>query len=300
MKTKTSLSHRILSFPFSLKPRALSLKLLFISVFIFAFSLEPSASSLVYAASKGNPAVVFAQYSSSEVERSETESRSSRLTSFARTILDWLCSPAYAASKGADPVAYWRFDEGGGPTAYDESANNNDGTLVNHAKFVPGKIGKALQFDGTDDYVSTTAPASIGTSGDFSVSAWFKTSTSNKPIVHVDYGNHTWGRWSIRSGLVSLYGGGSSPSYKQISISGYENGVFNHIVVVFSRSDSKIYVYMNGSFYNSLTWDGFIEGQGTSPLIGAQLVGGSGGYFNGTIDDVKIYNYARTADQVMV
>ena len=44
-------------------------------------------------------------------------------------INDWLCPNAYAADKGAAPVAHWRFDEGGGPTAYDESTNNNDGTL---------------------------------------------------------------------------------------------------------------------------------------------------------------------------
>jgi hypothetical protein len=55
-----------------------------------------------------------------------------------------------------DLVAYWKFDEGAEATAYDSSGNNNNGTLINMDPFtdwVDGKIGKALQFDGADDYV---------------------------------------------------------------------------------------------------------------------------------------------------
>ena len=80
---------------------------------------------------------------------------------------EWLCPPAYAADKGASPVAHWRFDEAGGPTAYDDSANNNDGTMTPGAGGTntaagqmwtrQGKLGGAVEFDGTDDYVQTSA-----------------------------------------------------------------------------------------------------------------------------------------------
>ena len=44
------------------------------------------------------------------------------------TILALLPITSFAASKGNPPIAYWRFDEGGGGTAYDSSGSNN-GTL---------------------------------------------------------------------------------------------------------------------------------------------------------------------------
>ena len=49
-------------------------------------------------------------------------------------------------------VGAWHFDEGQGNIAHDSSGNNNHGTIYG-AKWVDGKFGKALEFDGVDDYV---------------------------------------------------------------------------------------------------------------------------------------------------
>jgi hypothetical protein len=61
-------------------------------------------------------------------------------------------------------VGAWKFDEGSGTIAYDSSGNNNHGTLYSGSNvcsnpptsgcptWVDGKFGKALQFDGVDDY----------------------------------------------------------------------------------------------------------------------------------------------------
>src|SRR3989338_7095357 len=91
-------------------------------------------------------------------------------------------SLAFCASKGNPPVAHWRFDDAGGPTAYDESTNNNDGTLTpgtlgtNTAAgqmwSYPGKIGGAMEFDGTDDYVAALSSPTL--SGDRTFMAWIK------------------------------------------------------------------------------------------------------------------------------
>ena len=51
---------------------------------------------------------------------------------------------------GDAPVAYWRFDEGYGTTTYDDSTNDNDGT-INGAAWKPEdmcKSGKCLYFGG--------------------------------------------------------------------------------------------------------------------------------------------------------
>ena len=57
-------------------------------------------------------------------------------------------------------VGWWRFDEGTGTTAGDSSGNGNIGT-ISGASWVDGKFGKALSFDGTNDYVTVPYSSSL-------------------------------------------------------------------------------------------------------------------------------------------
>src|SRR3989338_5664189 len=95
-------------------------------------------------------------------------------------------SVVYPATKGNPPVAHWRFDEQGGPTAYDESTNNNDGTLTAGATGAntavgqmwtrQGKIAGALECDG-DDYVTASGTTGMNTTA-VTFSAWIKPDTA--------------------------------------------------------------------------------------------------------------------------
>ncbi|MCD6505613.1 hypothetical protein J7M22_03210 [Candidatus Poribacteria bacterium] len=63
-----------------------------------------------------------------------------------------------SSSAKLDPatcVGAWLFDEGSGTVAKDSSGNGNDGTIKGGAKWVDGKFGKALEFNGVDSCVST-------------------------------------------------------------------------------------------------------------------------------------------------
>src|SRR3989338_9830336 len=78
------------------------------------------------------------------------------------------------------PVAHYSFDEGFGVTTQDQSINNNDGTLTGMASPATstsglsnsGKYGKALAFDGTDDYVNIGASNYLDGASQFTVSEW--------------------------------------------------------------------------------------------------------------------------------
>jgi hypothetical protein len=66
------------------------------------------------------------------------------------------------------PVAYWKFDEGSGQTAYDFTNNSNDGQLGSTTAadaadptWIQGKYGSALSFDGVDDYVDCGNDSSL-------------------------------------------------------------------------------------------------------------------------------------------
>src|ERR1051326_8428091 len=52
-----------------------------------------------------------------------------------------------------DLAAYWSFDEGVGRTVYDYSGHNNNGTILGRPQWVAGRIGKALEFNGTDSVI---------------------------------------------------------------------------------------------------------------------------------------------------
>ena len=62
--------------------------------------------------------------------------------------------PALVHAAGTGPVGWWMLDEGTGTVAADSSANKNHGTVMGNAAWGEGQIKGALQFDGTDDYVS--------------------------------------------------------------------------------------------------------------------------------------------------
>jgi len=82
-------------------------------------------------------------------------------------------------------VGSWHFDEGSGTTAYDTSGNDNDGT-INGATWVDGKFGRALDFDGVDDYVEIPDDSSLDITEAITIEAWvYDPPTINKESKNI-------------------------------------------------------------------------------------------------------------------
>ena len=163
------------------------------------------------------------------------------------------------------PVGEWKFDTGSGATAYDTSGNGNDGTWNGAGlHWTPGKFGKAGSFNGTNDYVGIgTAISSVKT-----VSFWIKPSTITQSIVNLDGGAH---KISISGGAVTATGFNSY--YVDGNLSGAVPDTAWH----------QITAIANTAFATT-----------TSMTIGEI----SPVYFSGVIDQVQIFNYARTPSQI--
>ena len=73
----------------------------------------------------------------------------------------------------SQPVLLLELDEGTGTIAHDTSDNGNDGSLYNGVAWVDGKYGKALSFDGVDDYVQVPHNASLAPPN-ITLSCWVK------------------------------------------------------------------------------------------------------------------------------
>lgn len=83
-------------------------------------------------------------------------------------------------------IGLWYLDEGKGTVAIDSSGKKHDGTLVGDTKWVDGKFGKALQFDGQDDCVQFPFE---GVPEQYTLSVWiYQISEAKSPGDDGDYG----------------------------------------------------------------------------------------------------------------
>ncbi|MDQ1317208.1 MAG: hypothetical protein QG588_859, partial [Candidatus Poribacteria bacterium] len=64
-----------------------------------------------------------------------------------------LTASSYAKVDPKTCVGMWLLDDNKGNTTIDSSGNKNDGKLMGEPKWVDGKFGKALSFDGVGNYV---------------------------------------------------------------------------------------------------------------------------------------------------
>jgi len=194
-------------------------------------------------------------------------------------------------------VGYWKFDETIGITASDSSGNGNNGTLINGPTWVAGKINNALNFDGSNDYVSTPLSLQLGLSG--TVSAWVKFDTLNTDdLIIGQYSGYPikyfWMGTTV-DGKYNFAWGGAATDYKYTTAHGLVVGQWYHFVMVRDASNSVI-LYVNGSqvasFVPSTT-------NVTSNSINIGNINGLSGFeFDGLIDDVRIYNRALSTSEI--
>ena len=193
------------------------------------------------------------------------------------------------------PIGEWKLDERKGTTAQDTSGNGNTGTLTGGPTWSSGKIGSAVKFDGVNDHI--LAPNASLPTTDFTYEAWVKVnSTSFQPIF--DSNNTQNNEFAvILDGDVDVYTNGV---LRMSTSNAPAAGTYHHIAVI--RSGATISVYINGVRDQNTGSDaGALTVGGCDFIIGADNNGcpsSFNGYLDGTVDDVRIYNYARTASQV--
>jgi hypothetical protein len=203
---------------------------------------------------------------------------------------------------GAAPVAEWKFDEKTGTTVNDSSGNGNTGTLTNGPVWTTGKSGPGLKFDGTDDYVTVPSSSSLQITGDITTEMWiYPTSlptTSLNRMVLLDKGYNK----EFRVGFISegannplqVFAGGSGESGNAIqSIAANQ---WQHIVIVRDNTAKRVYGYKNGVLDSQFTYTVNPVSSSNAVTIGKRTDGSE--YFAGKIDDVRIFNYARTPAQI--
>jgi len=207
------------------------------------------------------------------------------------------------------PVALWKLDDGDGTTAVDSSSNGNDGTLNGDPQWVAGMLDGALEFDGVDDYVDCGNPTVLdfGT-GDFTVSAWIQMTATERGTVYAKGGDNSGGiRYTLAMGegndnkmTLTTDDDASKKQAKGATI--VNDGLWHHVVGM--RYGNTSLVYVDGVLDGSLDLPEGYDLSGTSQhnaLIGAITSHTDGSlekFFNGTIDDVHIYDWALSDAEI--
>ncbi|MHC4648236.1 MAG: LamG-like jellyroll fold domain-containing protein, partial [Planctomycetota bacterium] len=204
-------------------------------------------------------------------------------------------------------VAWWKFDEGGGITAYD-SAGNHDGTLANGPTWTPSGINGALIFDGVDDYVEVPENDNLdfASEANFSVCVWIKSTLSSEPMNIIQkFSTVERAGYALRLNTFSVVGQISFQTHNyndvgEISAShagGFNDGNWHHLAGVRNQATEKIYLYVDAYEVDST------EEQDRSLANSADLLVGldyrmDRGFFDGTIDEVRIYDRALSAEEI--
>jgi hypothetical protein len=205
-----------------------------------------------------------------------------------------------------DLVGLWHFDEGSGTTANDSSGYGNDGTITGatYAGSANAMFGDALSFDGTNGYVRVGHHNEINPTSAITVECWAKLNSVNPGPVLV----RKLDTYSLQ--VTRLEGESKLEGWVKISgnwkgVRGVSGGViiqtntWYHFAFTYDGTELKIYV--NGQLDRFASVTGSIDFT-TKPLdigrCGPEDGSGDGWYTNGTIDEVRIWNTALTADQL--
>lgn len=202
-------------------------------------------------------------------------------------------------------VAYWKMEEGNGGTLLDSSGNNHsltiEGTPNWSSNLPPTSVSdtQTFLFDGSTF-------ARLTNSGDNSafdfttgltLEAWIKTNSTNDPGVV--------SKWTNGNGYMLFMTGGANGRIENNFAGGAQvsggtkvnDGNWHHVAITWDGSQRAVYI--DGILdATPLLWNTSPTNSGTTFLLGSYNNGGEGRLV-GNIDEVKVWNYARSASEII-
>ncbi len=207
-------------------------------------------------------------------------------------------------------AGYWSFDEGAGDSMADSSGAGNALTIAGTPSFVAGVSGKCLDFDGSTNYMRKAVANFRSSDSAGFISCWIKTTGTASIRIFCSSDE------AATDKLMLLYVAGAADGEIRFSqnnggtnnivkgTTAVNDGNWHHIVVASSGTAWKIYVdgveedLTVSSGANNGNWFADTDGR-DNIVIGALITSdGTSGYWDGEIDELRIYSVVPTAAQV--
>lgn len=219
----------------------------------------------------------------------------------------WMYYGNASASDGQDAqnvwdvnhVGVWHLNEGGTGTRFDSTSYGNNGTTGGYDgnEAIIGKISGADNLDGINEYINVGSSASLDLGTSFTVSAWIKAT------VLKNYGGivgKDTNMGSPYSYMLVCHNDGTLGAYYMSTWNFSSNvGITagNWYYLTWVLNGGNIYYYVNNQAY-SLDFFPYADDSNDITYFGSWYSANTNYDFNGTIDEIRISNTARSQDWV--
>ena len=205
-------------------------------------------------------------------------------------------SPAAAGLNGL--VAAYAFEEGSGRLAGDASGRGHAGRIKRSQWVANGRFGGALDFDGVNDWVTVADEADLNMQAAITIEAWVKPRSlsgwntivlkeGDGRMAYALYANDSVPRPAgyVRVNFVDQSAAGRNP---------LPLNAWTHVAMTYSGTVVRLYV--NGAEAGRRSVSGKIQSTNGPLRIGGNAIWGE--FFNGTIDEVRIYKRELSVSEI--
>lgn len=212
----------------------------------------------------------------------------------------------------------WRLDEpSGGNTA--DAVGTRSGTLAGDARFAVGRVGNGVHLDGAGDAVTTTG-VDIPTDKAFTVTAWVRLSsaecdfsehaectadavtvdgekTSKFRLGHrIDNDQYQWGAWFFE--LPESDAADAVVTKASLVTRLEELDTWVHLTGVYDPATRMAVLYVDAGRHDVGTVNNAWRASGGLAIGRGRIAGRTAEYFDGDVDDVRLYTGALDAQRI--
>jgi hypothetical protein len=207
--------------------------------------------------------------------------------------------PGPTPTPGVGPLHRYQFEG----NANDSGSVIANGTLVNGPTFVAGRVGQAVNLDGSNDHVSLPAGILNGLTN-FTIATWVKLDTTGawRRIFDFGTGTNVYMFLTAQSGSNALRfaisTGGAGAEQRINGTSALPTGVWTHVAVTKSGNTGTLYV--NGAQVGqntAMTLNPSSLGNTTNNWLGRSQYADP--FLDGQLDEFRIYNRALSASEIL-
>lgn len=197
-------------------------------------------------------------------------------------------------------AGHWSFDEGQGTVANDDSGQRNHAGFVGAPEWANGRRGKALRFDGGASYLAAPHSDTLNITQSVSVACWVcadkfvgndiiltKTDLYNEYLLYCD------GR-GILHGRIRYRGASARDQNVLTAPKPLLPGRWYHLCFTWDRRGTALYIDGKVVASGKSTLKAIGDTRETFRIGGGEYAGG----FAGIIDEVCVYNYALTNEDI--
>jgi hypothetical protein len=194
-------------------------------------------------------------------------------------------------------VAAYAFDEGSGNTVTDLSGNGRTGSIANAVWVTVGKYGRALSFNGTNARITIPDAQALRLSTGMTLEAWVQptaVSSTWRDVIYKGNDNYYLMATTDRNGFPGVGGTVGIVNLNTYGTAPLPLNAWTHLAATYDGETFRLYV--NGTQVAATPQPGVLASSSNPLEIGGDSIFGQ--FFQGLIDEVRVFNVARAPSQI--